>query len=164
MKSRRLSLAKIFHEWREAHGMENRARHQRRLIRISIRIIGGRVGKRRRLLRSLRIRILGEMCPIFFERSRASPTFNCDRKEKSNLVASFTAPIIKSWPALVYVEVYVKRAYVAYRPLYGWSMDVGWLSDVCAGTKGNPPPLLIVNGQNSLGWQRLLLWIFNNAD
>lgn len=65
MESRRLSLAKIFHEWREAHGMENRARHQRRLIRISIRIIGGRVGKRRRLLRSLRIRILGEICPIF---------------------------------------------------------------------------------------------------
>jgi len=61
MESRRLSLAKIFHEWREAHGMENRARHQRLSIRISIRIIGGRVGKRRRLLRSLRIRILGEI-------------------------------------------------------------------------------------------------------
>ena len=61
MESRRLSLAKIFHEWREAHGMENRARHQRRLIRISICIIGGRVGKRRRLLRSLRVRILGEI-------------------------------------------------------------------------------------------------------
>ena len=88
MESRRLSLAKIFHEWREAHGMENRARHQRLSICISIRILGERVGKRRRLLRSLRIRILGEIRTNFFERLRAFSSFNCNEEKLARVGAS----------------------------------------------------------------------------